>query len=122
RFGSHDVGYEFDTNFDGFSPTSIVKLFSTPEDSRTCPQTQVSTYYERQPAFGYPFTGGGVFAAATVQWSWGLDGTFTGDAPDPRLERVTANLIRGLSQPLVVTSPGAAVIRATFAGDPPPPD
>jgi len=123
RFGSHDVGYEFDTDFNGFSPVSIVKLFSTPEPSSDgCPQTQVSSYYERQPAFGYALMGGGVFAAASVQWSWGLDGMFTGDAPDPRLERVTANLLRGLSQPLVVSTPGAAVIRATLAEAPPLPD
>jgi hypothetical protein len=87
--------------------------------SATCPQTQVSTYYERQPAFGFPERGGGIFAAGTVQWSWGLDGMFSGEAPDPRLELLTSNLLRGLSERLVVPDSGIAVVRVAFAGAPP---
>lgn len=122
RFGMHDVGYEFDTEFPGFSPPSIVRLFVTPDGSTDCPQTQMSSYYERQPAFGYDMQGGGIFDAGTVQWSWGLATNASGSTPDPRLQLMTTNILRGLSQPLVVTVPGTAVIRATFVGDPPPPD
>ena len=115
RFGPNVVGYEFDTYFDGRSPSKAVKLFETPIAGPECEQVQATTYYERQPAFGFSGNGGGIFAAGTIQWSWGLDDTESG-AADPRMQLLTTNLIRGLSQPLYVQDPGTAVIRAHVDG------
>jgi hypothetical protein len=115
RFGPNVVGYEFDTYFNGLSPSKAIKLFETPIAGPGCEQVQATTYYERQPAFGFPGTGGGVFAAGTIQWSWGLDDTEAG-AADPRMQLVTANLIRGLSRQLYVREFGMAVIRTRVDG------
>lgn len=116
RFGPNVVGYEFDTYFDGRSPEKAVRLFETPiVDPADCSQTQATTYYERQPAFNIFGRGGGIFAAGTIQWSWGLDDTEAGMA-DPRMQLLTTNVIRGLSQSLRIRDYGMAVIRAHVGG------
>jgi len=116
RFGNQTLGYEFDTYFPTISPTGAIRLFETPISGPGCPQVQASTYYERRPAFGVSGDGGGVFAAGTIQWSWGLGPNEGGGDPDPRLERLTANLIRGLSQRLVQADSDTVVIRAALSG------
>ena len=121
RFGSQTVGYEYDTYFDGCSPPKVITLFQTPEPLEDCPQLQASIYYERQPAFGYGESGGGIFAAGTIQWSWGLDSTFAGP-PDPRMQLLTSNLVRGLRQPLRVPADGSAVIQVTITEPGLPPE
>ena len=60
--------------------------------------------------------GGGIFAAGTIQWSWGLAPNEGGGDPDPRLQRLTTNLIRGLSQRLVQAVDDTVVIRAALTG------
>jgi hypothetical protein len=115
RMGNKVVGYEFDTWFDDRSPHDAVRLFETPVADPECPQVQASTYYERQPAFDLFGRGGGIFAAGTIQWSWGLDDTENG-AADPRMQLLTTNLIKGLSQPLVVKTAGMATIKARVIG------
>jgi len=117
HFGDRVVGYEYDTFFEERSPAKAVRLFQTPfADVDGCPQVHCATYYERQPAFGLFGFGGGIFAAGTIQWSWGLDPSEAGTLPDPRMQLLTANLIRGLSQPLHVTAYGVAVVRARVLG------
>jgi len=116
RFGDRVVGYEYDTFFEGRSPAGAIRLFETPFEGTPCPQVQCATYYERQPAFGVFGIGGGIFAAGTIQWSWGLDASEAGTLPDPRMQLLTANLIHGLSQKLQVSEPGVAVVRARIDG------
>ncbi len=122
RFGRNDVGYEYDTAYSGFANDGAIHLFETPSTSTTCFEQQVSTYYERQPQFGYAEQGGGIFAAGTVQWSWGLDGSSSGQDPDPRLQRLTANLLRGLGQRLAVPESCVAIVRAVLGDAGPPAD
>ncbi len=116
RFGNLTVGYEFDTYFDSASPPGAIKLFETPTEGPGCPQVQASTYYERRPSFGVVGAGGGVFAAGTIQWSWGLAPNAGGGDPDPRLQLLSANLIRGLSQRLALATDDTLIVRAALTG------
>jgi hypothetical protein len=116
RFGNQTVGYEFDTYFPSVSPGGAVRLFETPIAGPGCAQVQASTYYERRPPFGVAGNGGGIFTAGTIQWSWGLASNEGGGAPDPRLQLLTTNLIRGLSQRLVQAVDDTVVIRAALRG------
>jgi hypothetical protein len=116
RFGDRVVGYEYDTYFDVVSPRHAIRMFETPfTDVPGCPQVQTAIYYERQPAFDIFGHGGGIFNAGSIQWSWGLDDTEGGTA-DPRMQLLTANLLRGLSQPLRVIDYGVAIVRARVEG------
>jgi hypothetical protein len=117
RFGDRVVGYEYDTYIEDRSPAKAIRLFETPlDDGSGCPQVQCATYYERQPAFDVFGIGGGIFAAGSIQWSWGLDPSEAGTQPDPRMQLLTANVIRGLSEPLHVTREGVAIVRARVDG------
>ncbi|MEP7027209.1 MAG: N,N-dimethylformamidase beta subunit family domain-containing protein [Candidatus Eisenbacteria bacterium] len=116
RFGRQTVGYEFDTYFNLVSPAGAIRLFETPIAGPGCAQVQASTYYERRPAFGVAGTGGGIFNAGTIQWSWGLASNEGGGAPDPRMQFLTANLLRGLSQRLALTADDTLVVRAALTG------
>ncbi|MBI5836533.1 MAG: hypothetical protein HZB25_04750 [Candidatus Eisenbacteria bacterium] len=114
--GSQVMGYEYDVLFPGISPPSVVSLFETPVSypDGSCPQTAVTTYYERRPA-EWSVQGGGVFNAGTIQWSWGLDSTAAGPA-DWRIQLLTSNLLHGLSRRLSVRSATTLVVRAAIPG------
>jgi len=117
KFGDKVVGYEYDTFFDDRSPAKAVRLFQTPfNDVEGCPQTQCATYYERQSAFDQFGVGGGIFAAGSIQWSWGLEESEVGTKPDPRMQLLTSNLLKGLSQILRVKQYGMTVVRARVTG------
>ncbi|MFN8524214.1 MAG: DUF6605 domain-containing protein [Chloroflexota bacterium] len=80
------VGYEVDQVYDnGRSPDGLVILSETPvTDTLGRPGKAHSTYYRK---------GGMVFAAGTVNWAWGLDNSRGRNLVDPRIQRLTANLL-----------------------------
>jgi hypothetical protein len=117
KFGDKVVGYEYDTFFEDRSPAKAVRLFQTPfNDVEGCPQTQCASYYERQSAFDQFGVGGGIFSAGSIQWSWGLEESEIGTQPDPRMQLLTSNLLKGLSQILRAKQYGMTVVRAQVTG------
>jgi hypothetical protein len=77
------VGYEYDRTFDHSTPSPVIRLARSPiTDVEGRPGLHESTLY-LAPAM--------VFGAGTIYWSVGLDGPLR----DPRVERMTANLIHG---------------------------
>lgn len=108
--GDHILGYEFDIYLSNFSPQSAVPLLQTLVPG-ACPQTHSGTYYELQPGFGLPGSGGGIFDAGTIQWSWGLSSTPEGP-PDPAVERLTRNLLSGMTHRMSAPGSGAVILHA----------
>jgi hypothetical protein len=89
------VGYEYDHYYnDAHSPPGITVLSNTPLINSETGEadTANSTIYTAP-------SGAMVFAAGTIQWSWGLD-SFGGGAAyvNPGLQRVTANILTRFSQ------------------------
>lgn len=111
-FGENVLGYEFDVYLPGFSPVHALPLFQTPVGG-PCPQTHSGTYYELQPGFGLPGSGGGIFNAGTIQWSWGLSSTSEG-APDPRIQLFTRNLLSGMTHRLAAPADAAVLFHAVL--------
>lgn len=96
--GSNIVGYEWDDLFPE-SPSGALALLSTDITGLSQPSRSVGCYFEMSPAFGFPGGHGGkVFAAGTVQWSWGLDDVANAHA-DASMQRMTQNIVRNLSSP-----------------------
>jgi hypothetical protein len=93
---SRIVGYEYDLALNnGHSPPGLVVLAESPVVGYNGrPSVSHSTYYRQ---------GGMVFAAGTIDWAWALDDLRQrwSDAPsrvDPRIQRVTANVLRAFRQ------------------------
>ncbi len=79
------VGYEYDRTFDHNTPSPVTRLARSPiTDVEGVPGLQESTLYTAP-------SGALVFGSGTIYWSLGLDGPLR----DPRVERMTANLING---------------------------
>ncbi|SMC92423.1 Ig-like domain-containing protein [Kibdelosporangium aridum] len=99
------LGYEWDTvEENGFQPPGVAQLSRTTvtmndgnyvlqnEGDVYAPgtKTHALTLYKHQPS------GALVFAAGSVQWSWGLENKHIrnqGDTADPRIRQATANLL-----------------------------
>ncbi len=90
------VGYEFDAVAgNGLSPAGLAVLSRSPVCGLPgpCNRFSNSTIYQAS-------SGAWVFAAGTIQWGWLLDsfrpwcGTQCPDSTDPRLARITANVLR----------------------------
>ena len=93
---SRIVGYEYDLAYNnGHAPPGLVILSESPVigvDGR--PSVSHSTYYRQ---------GGMVYAAGAIDWAWALDDvrqrwTNAPSRVDPRLQRVTANILRAFRQ------------------------
>ncbi len=98
------VGAEFDrAPAPADRPPGLVVLSASPVvDVHGRPAVANSTYYRQ---------GGMVFAAGTVDWAWGLDDWRMPGLVDPRLQRVTANVLaafRAGRPPREAAAPSAA--------------
>jgi hypothetical protein len=85
------VGYEYDRVHDnGATPPGLVVLSESPVvDINDVASVSNSSYYRK---------GGMVFAAGTVNWAWGVDDWRLPGLVDPRIQRVTANVLRAFRQ------------------------
>lgn len=107
------VGYEYDRTFTGGTPGSVDVVARSPVvDAYGNPGFAESTlYYAPSRAL--------VFGAGTIYWSFGLDGPLR----DPRLERMTANLLKAaVYAPIpaalqTVIAPAQAAPRGAWATD-----
>jgi hypothetical protein len=120
--GASTLGYEIDLERDnGFQPAGLVRLSSTPLNVPVLTD-HGSTYAadavtHRLTLYRAPGTGGLVFDAGTVQWSWGLDGTHDRGAsvPNGDMQQATVNLLADLgSQPATLQ---AGLTAATAGSD-----
>jgi hypothetical protein len=108
------VGGEFDRAVqNATTPPGLVVLSASPvTDLQGQPSTANSAYYRQ---------GGMVFAAGTVDWAWGLDDWRQAGLVDPRLQRVTANVLDAFRagrppQGEAVPAPSGAVPGLLIAG------
>ncbi|HZR97380.1 MAG TPA: N,N-dimethylformamidase beta subunit family domain-containing protein [Chloroflexota bacterium] len=95
------VGGEFDRAVqDAATPPGLVVLSASPvTDVQGQPSVANSAYYRQ---------GGMVFAAGTVNWAWGLDDWRQPGLVDPRIQRVTANILEAFRQGRPPASPPAS--------------
>ena len=128
------VGYEVD-RIAPSSPPNLTILTSSPY--QVCPNGACETRYGNS-TFYTAASGAGVFAAGTIQWSWGLDSFTPGpritqdghvDRSSPVIQQITRNLMNrftsvGGNNPPVITStavtsaaPGAAYSYPVTASD-----
>ncbi len=109
--GSNIVGYEWDDLFPE-SPSGALTLLSTDITGLSEPSRSVGCYFEMSPDYGFANgRGGKVFAAGTVQWSWGLDDISNAHA-DPNMQRMTRNIVRNLSSPKLSQADVQVLFRA----------
>jgi hypothetical protein len=124
------LGYEWDEDADnGFRPAGLIRLSTT-----TLP---VSTYLYFSPSSGYYFgnanathhltlyraqSGALVFAAGTIDWSWGVDSDhagYTGLPADPNMRQANVNLFADMGvQPATLQG---GLVPATASTDVIPP-
>jgi len=107
---SHIIGYEYDRVYDnGAAPPNLAVLSDSPlVNVDGVASVSNSAYYQR---------GGMVFAAGTVDWAWALDDVRVPDRVDPRIQRVTANVLQAFragAPPAAAPPPAAA--RPLFLG------
>ena len=105
------VGYEYDRTFDHDTPAVADVVARSPVvDAEGMPGFAESTIYTAP-------SGALVFGAGTIYWSTGLDGALR----DPRVERMTANLLLAAAKVPVPqelqtpTSPAASTPRTAWA-------
>jgi hypothetical protein len=132
--GTGLLGYEWDLDEDnGFRPAGLFDLSSTTASGletftdygTTTAENQTATHHltlYRAPS------GGLVFGAGTVQWSWGLDNTNawgmgitdpSGNPPDPAVQQATVNLFADMgAQPSTLIS---GLVSASASSDKTPP-
>jgi hypothetical protein len=95
------------------TPPGLVVLSASPvEDAQGQSAVANSAYYRQ---------GGMVFTAGTVDWAWGLDDWRQGGLVDPRLQRVTANVLEAFRlgrppQPETAPAPPGAPFWRLAAG------
>jgi hypothetical protein len=88
---SRIVGYEWDHVVDnGRTPPDLVILAKSPVVDVDGRASVADSVYYRQ--------GGMVFAAGTLDWSWALDDSRVPDRVDPRIQRMTANILGAFRQ------------------------
>jgi hypothetical protein len=101
---SRIVGYEWDHVTDnGRTPPDLVILAESPVVDVDGQASIAHSVYYRQ--------GGMVFAAGTLDWSWALDDSRVPDRVDPRIQRITTNILNAFRQgepPSIVESPSSA--------------
>jgi len=100
---SRIVGYEYDRVYDnGATPPNLTVLSASPLVTVDGLASASNAAYYRQ--------GGMVFAAGTVDWAWALDDVRVPDRVDPRIQRVTANVLQAFREgaPPAESSPAAS--------------
>jgi hypothetical protein len=109
--GLNIVGYEWDDIFP-VSPSGTRALLQTNISAFGQPSRSIASYYEKSPDYGFAAgRGGKVFAAGTVQWSWGLDDIANAHS-DPNMQQITLNVVRNLSAPRLSSRDDAVLFRA----------
>jgi hypothetical protein len=118
-------GYEWDEDLDnGFRPAGQIRLSTTTNSVRAHPRLRsnygpgTATHHltlHRRPG------GGLVFAAGSVQWSWGLDDEHDrgNPAPDVRMQQATVNLLADMGAQPVTLQPGLVAASASTDTVPP---
>jgi hypothetical protein len=107
---SRIIGYEYDRVYDnGATPANLAVLSDSPLVNVDGVTSVSNAAYYRQ--------GGMVFAAGTVDWAWALDDVRVPDRVDPRIQRVTANVLRAFRAGAPpAPSPQPASARPLFLG------
>ena len=133
--GVGTLGYEWDVDADnGSRPGGLMDLSSTTDTTALVftdygSNLTVESATHHLTLYRAP-SGALVFGAGTVQWSWGLDNSWTGSATDPAMQQATVNLLADMSnvQPFSLmsgltpatestdTSPPASTITAPAQG------
>jgi VCBS repeat-containing protein len=125
--GQYVVGYEVDQDLDnGSRPAGLIDLsattFATQSHVIDASGNVVGPGIGTSNATLYRAASGAlVFAAGTVQWSWGLDGDHnnTPTTPDPSMQQATVNLLADMkAQPGSLQS---GLVAATASTDATPP-
>jgi hypothetical protein len=88
---SRIVGYEYDRVYDnGATPPNLAVLSDSPlVNVDGVASASQSGYYQQ---------GGMVFAAGSVDWAWALADVRVPDRVDPRIQRVTANVLQAFRE------------------------
>jgi Domain of unknown function (DUF4082)/Bacterial Ig-like domain len=93
------LGYEWDADLDnGFRPAGLFRLSTTTLSISSVLQDYGSTYAPGTLTHALTLykhnSGGLVFGAGTIQWSWGLDASHDGPSmvTDARIQQATVNL------------------------------
>ena len=113
------LGYEWDEDLDnGFRPPGLIKLSSTTVSVPSKLLDYGSTYGQGTATHSLTFyrhsSGALVFAAGTIRWSWGLDGSHDSDpltpnastTPDIRMKQATVNLFADMGVQPFTLQPG----------------
>ncbi len=115
------IGYEWDEDLDnGSRPPGTFRLSSTTVDAQQRLQDQGSNYGPGEATHSLTMhraqSGALVFAAGTIQWSWGLDGDHDrgGDPPDRRMQQATVNVLADMgAQPTTLAGDLQAATAST---------
>jgi len=101
------VGYEYDKVWNnGFSPPGLTVVANSPVHG--CCGGFSS--YANSTTYTAP-SGARVFAAGTIQWSWGLSNVLGGNSyADPRIQQTTANILNNF-----ITGPSPTTATPTFS-------
>jgi N,N-dimethylformamidase beta subunit-like protein len=111
------VGYEMDRLFSTFPPpttTNQTLLSRSPFTNDTGQADYANSSIYQAPS------GAWVFAAGTIEWSWGLDNSLGHNAADARIQQTTANILNAflngapVAQTLKVTAPVSATAGQAF--------
>jgi hypothetical protein len=120
--GTDTLGYEWDEDLDnGSRPAGLVRLSTAVRTGVERLQDNGSTYASGTATHHLTLyraqSGALVFAAGTIQWSWGLDGNHDrgSAAPDSRMQQATVNLLADMGvQPDTLQS---GLIKASASTD-----
>jgi hypothetical protein len=86
------VGYEYDKVWNnGSTPAGLTVLSSSPVVGQKVGSSQSNSSIYTAPS------GARVFAAGTIQWSWGLDNFPTNTYAHPGIQRTTSNILYNFS-------------------------
>jgi hypothetical protein len=102
------VGYEYDKVWDnGFSPPGLTVLSNSPV--HTCCENEFNSF-ANSTIYTAP-SQARVFAAGTIQWSWGLANVLGNTFADARIQQTTANILNNF---IFGPSPNAAFSSASL--------
>jgi len=114
------LGYEWDEDLDNlFRPPGLVRLSSTIVDVPGLLLDFGSTYGPGTATHRLTLyrnaSGALVFGAGTVQWAWGLDAEHDrgSNAPDPRMQQATVNLLADMGVQPATLQPGLIAAAAS---------
>jgi hypothetical protein len=110
----------------GYEADRLMSEFPAPSGSQTLLSHSPYTAdtgaadYSNSSIYQAP-SGAWVFASGTMSWSWGLDGYYTSQQPDARIQQATANVLNAFIPPppgvhdLKLTAPATATAGQAFS-------